>query len=134
MHLTSAIACLACSLMIASSADAGTNSFSRSVVSGQPKRIAAYHSWDPNTCQSLAATMKVMTKPKHGTLIPRIVPHTITTSRFGTVRNCAGKPIKALQVDYRSAPSFRGTDTFTIEVIFGWEGRTDTDNYTVTVN
>lgn len=106
---------------------------SRTARSGQPTRIAAYHSWDPDSCVSLAASMNVINKPAHGVLTARIVPHTITTSRFGTVRNCAGKPIKALAIDYRSKPGFKGTDTFVIDVVFGWQGRRDTDTYTVTV-
>ena len=123
------------SLSIFYSADvlAGSNSFSRNATSGRPARIAVYHSWDPQTCRSLSATMNVLSKPSHGVLIPRVVPHVITTSRFGTVQNCVGKPIKALQIDYKSTPEFRGTDTFAIDVTFGWEGRRDTDTYTMTV-
>ena len=102
--------------------------------SGQPTRINAYHSWDPDSCVSQAATMNVTTKPAHGVLTARIVPHTITTSRFGTVRNCTGRPIKALAIEYRSTPGFRGTDSFVIDVVFGWQSRRDTDNYTVTVD
>ena len=124
---------LALCLLLSANAFAGTNSFSRTAVSGQPKRIAAYHSWDPQTCKSLSAKMTVLSKPSHGVLIPHVVPSTITQSRFGSVGHCAGTPIKALQVDYKSAPGYRGTDTFTIEVIFGFEGRQDTDNYTVTI-
>ena len=123
----------ACSVLVISSADAGANSFSRTVTSGQPKRIAAYHSWDPYSCVSLGATMNVLSKPAHGVLVPRVVDHTITTSRFGPVQRCIGKPIKALQIEYKSTPGYRGTDTFSIDVIFGWEGRRDTDTYTVTV-
>ena len=125
---------LVCSLLFSANANAGTNYFTRSATSGQPKRIAAYHSWDPNNCTSLGATMKVTSKPAHGILIPRVVSHTITTSRFGAVRHCTGKPIKALQIEYKSAPGYRGTDTFTIEVTFGWEGRQDIDIYTVTID
>jgi hypothetical protein len=112
---------------------ADANMISRTARSGQPTRIAAYHSWDPASCVSLAATMNVTTKPAHGVLTARIVPHTITTSRFGTVRNCAGKPIKALAIEYRSTPGFRGADSFMIDVVFGWQGRRDTDNYLITV-
>jgi hypothetical protein len=107
---------------------------SKTARSGQPTRINAYHSWDPDSCVSQAASMNVTTKPAHGVLTARIVPHTITTSRFGPVRNCTGKPIKALAIEYRSTPGFKGTDSFVIDVIFGWQGRRDTDNYTVTVD
>lgn len=124
---------LGCSLLFNANAYAGTNSFSRTATSGQPKRIAAYHSWEPDSCSSLSAKINVVSKPAHGVLIPRVVSHTITTSRFGTVRNCAGKPIKALQIEYKSVAGYRGTDTFTIDVTFGWEGRRDIDTYTVTV-
>ena len=115
------------------SANAYAATFSRTVISGQPTRIAAYHSWDPGSCNSLAATMNVVVKPSHGTLIPHVVPHIITSSRFVGNTRCAGKPIKALQVDYKSTPGYHGTDTFTIDVIFGFEGRRDTDVYSVTV-
>jgi hypothetical protein len=116
-----------------SKADAGANSFSRTVTSGQPKRIAAYHSWDPATCNSLGATMNVVSKPAHGVLIPRVVDVTITTSRFGPVQRCLGQPIKALEIEYKSTPGYRGTDIFSIDVIFGWQGRRDTDTYTMTI-
>ncbi|MHB8273042.1 hypothetical protein [Bradyrhizobium sp.] len=124
---------LVCSLLLGANAHAGTNSFSRVAASGQPKRVAAYHSWDPHNCTSLSAKMNLVSKPSHGVLIPRVVPHTITTSRFGSVGNCAGKPIKALQIEYKSVSGYHGTDTFTIDVTFGWEGRRDIDTYTVTV-
>jgi hypothetical protein len=133
-HLRNLVTIALCfSLLFSANAYAGANSISRTATSGQPKRVAAYHSWDPDNCTSLSAKMNVVSKPTHGVLIPRVVSHTITTSRFGTVRNCAGKPIKALQIEYKSAPGYHGTDTFTIDVIFGWEGRRDTDTYTVTV-
>ena len=120
-------------LLLAANGHATANSFSRNATSGQPKRVAAYHSWDPQTCSSLSATMNVLSKPAHGVLIPRVVPHVITTSRYGTVQNCVGRPIKALQIEYKSAPGYRGSDTFSIDVTFGWEGRRDTDTYTMTV-
>jgi hypothetical protein len=113
--------------------NAGADSFSRTATSGQPKRVAAYHSWDPITCASLAAKVNVVSKPAHGTLTPRVVPHTITVSRYGTVQHCAGTPIKALQIEYKSARGYHGIDTFTLEVTFGWEGRRATDTYTVNV-
>ena len=113
--------------------DAGANSFSRTATSGQAKRIAAYHSWDPVTCKSLAATVNIVSKPAHGVLIPHIVDTTITRSRFGSVGRCAGTSIKALEIDYKSTRGYHGTDTFTLDVIFGWEHRQDKDTYTVTV-
>jgi hypothetical protein len=122
---------LGCCLLFSATAYAATKS--KTAVSGRPTRVAAYHSWDPNSCASLAATMNVLVQPAHGVLIPRVVPHVITTSRFGTVAHCTGHSIKALQIEYKSAPGYRGVDTFTIDVIFGFEGRRDTDTYTVTV-
>jgi hypothetical protein len=109
------------------------NSITRTVRSGQAARMAAYHSWDPASCQSLAADLNIVTKPTHGVLIPRVVPHRISVSRFGSVGHCYGKPIKALQIEYRSMPGFKGMDTFSLDVVFGFQGRHDTDNYTVTV-
>lgn len=113
--------------------DASANSFSRTATSGQPKRIAAYHSWDPNTCKSLAATVNIVSKPAHGVLVPHLVDTTITSSRFGSVGRCAGASIKALEIDYKSTPGYHGNDTFTLDVIFGWEHRQDRDTYTITV-
>lgn len=113
--------------------DACASSFSRTATSGQPKRIAAYHSWDPNSCKSLAATVTIASKPAHGVLIPHLVDTAITRSRFGSVGRCAGTSIKALEIDYKSTRGFHGTDTFTLDVIFGWEHRQDKDTYTVTV-
>ena len=102
-------------------------------VSGKPIRVAAYHSWDPLTCKSNSASLVVATKPSHGVLIPHVTDHTITTSRFGAVGHCFGKPIRALQIDYRPNSGYRGTDSFVIDVTFGYEGRHDIDAYTITV-
>jgi hypothetical protein len=77
--------------------------------------------------------MNVVGKPAHGVLIPHVINHTIANSRFGPVGYCAGKPIKALQIDYRSDMGYRGSDSFTIDITFGFEGRRDIDTYTVAV-
>jgi hypothetical protein len=37
-------------------------------------------------------------------------------------------------IDYRSTPGFRGTDSLVIDVVFGWQGRRNTDKYSVTVD
>jgi hypothetical protein len=103
------------------------------VISGKPTRVHAYHSWDPSTCKSNSAKMTVVSRPAHGILIPHVVDHVITNSRFGPVGHCHGKPIRALQIDYKSEAGYRGNDSFIIDVTFGFEGRRDIDTYTVTV-
>ena len=112
---------------------AGENAIERTVASGRPAQVAAYHSWDPVDCKSLAAKLTVLTKPSHGTLIPSLVPHVITTSRLGAPGSCYGKPITALQLSYKSAPGYHGPDSFTIDVTFGFENRKDRDAYSITV-
>jgi hypothetical protein len=132
-QLVAAAFCVA--LAWTSGATANSNSFSKTVPPGKPTRVAAYHSWDPTTCASLSATMNVQANPKHGTLVPHVTTTTIRTTRIGTggVGQCYGHAIKALQIDYKPAPGYRGPDSFIIEVIFGYTERRDTDTYNITV-
>jgi hypothetical protein len=91
-----------------------------------------YHSWDQD-CASNSGMVKVLTKPEHGTLTPRIVDWRISRLRRSQQQSpCAGTPIKAFEVSYRSDDGFVGVDTFTLDIMFGG-GRHDTDFYTVTV-
>jgi len=118
------------SLTLNNYAHAATNLLSRIVISGKAKRIAAYHSWD-RTCNSLAATVNVVTGPSHGVLVPRVVSRTIKRGTRGSTQ-CFGQPIKALEILYKSRPGYRGADTFVIDVIYG-AGFRDTNTYTVTI-
>jgi hypothetical protein len=127
---------LICFVCFAASTSASANTISHTVVSGQPTRVAAYHSWDPeNNCAFRTVTMNVSVRPTHGTLVPRVALHTIATTRFGAggLSKCTGKQTKALEIYYRSNTGFHGTDTFTIDVIFGWQNRHDIDNYLINV-
>jgi hypothetical protein len=112
-------------------ADGWADSFSRNVRSGQQTRITDFRSWDRD-CKSQAATIKMVAKPSHGVVIPHIISSTIQSARFGDSGTCIGRPIHALQVDYKSTPGYRGTDNFTWDVDLG-SGRQVRDTWTVTV-
>jgi hypothetical protein len=132
MKVASPIALLGWTFCLLTAA-AYANSLSRSAVSGQAKRVARYHSWDAYNCKSLAATVNIISKPSHGILIPHIVDTTITTSRYGSVGHCSGTRLKALEIDYKSIPTYHGSDVFVLDVTFGFDQKRDRDTYTITV-
>jgi hypothetical protein len=97
----------------------------------QPTRLQAYYSWGPG-CSFRTVTTNVSVQPAHGTLIPHTSMETIRTARFGEVGSCAGKQHKALQIDYKSDAGFHGTDSVTIDIVFGSK-RHDVDHFSITV-
>ena len=107
--------------------------FNRTVPSGVTSRVHHYRSWGKN-CEGNGGMVKLLTKPQHGKLTTRTVDSRIEINRFARdgKTECTGRPIKAFEVNYRSDPGFRGTDTFTIEMVTG-RGSRDVDNYTVNV-
>ena len=91
-----------------------------------------YHAWNRD-CSAGAAVVKVVAKPQHGKLASGTVASQISRNRLGGRNQCLGKPILGFEVKYTSAPGFRGTETFTIEVIYGSRAPI-TDSYIVNVH
>jgi hypothetical protein len=111
---------------------AAAEHFTRTAFSGETTRMFVYHSVNGD-CIANSGIVKVTTRPSHGKLTNHIVRKVIRRSRFGTDQfRCSGAMTKGFQVDYRSAPGFRGTDNFSLEMRFG-SGRVGTDEFTVFV-
>jgi hypothetical protein len=105
--------------------------FSVTAASGQVIKVQDYKSWK-NDCTSTTGTVRVLTKPQHGTLSTRIVDSTISShTRIPRVTYCTGVPIKAFRVNYASTRGFHGTDNFSLEAV--WPSHSDIDNYVITV-
>jgi opacity protein-like surface antigen len=123
-----------CILTCGFSACAQAETFNRTAVSGVSTVVAHYYDWDPNSCQSLPGTVKLLAKPQHGKLSTRYVDWVISKSRYtGTTSVCAGTRTKAFQITYRSQPGFSGVDSFTVHVAFGFKNMMATDVYSINV-
>lgn len=103
-----------------------------SVPSGVKQHVHTYRHWSRKDCSAQAGVVRVVTKPEHGTLIPRQIDTTIGRDRFNPNDiSCWGRPIKGFEVEYQSKPGFHGWDTFTIETTYG--KRQAIDVYLVTI-
>ena len=104
----------------------------RTAQPGKTTRMFVYTSWNKD-CSSKTGVVRVVAKPRHGTLIPhRDVDTTIGRNRVKPNDSCYGMPTKGFQVDYTSKPGYRGTDSFVIEATFGTQA-TIVDTFTVIV-
>ena len=113
--------------------DAYADSIARTANSGELKRLWTYRAWD-SQCKSLGAKINVLSKPEHGDIVPQVVKTILgqTFNRFGSAGRCAGTLIAGLEVYYKSVEGYRGTDTVTLEIVYGY-GRHITDTFTITV-
>jgi hypothetical protein len=93
--------------------------------------MKVYHAWNRD-CSAGAGVVKVVTKPQHGKLVSGTVASKISRNRLGGRNQCLGKPILGFEVKYTSRAGFRGTDSFTIDVIYGSRAPI-TDSYIVSV-
>jgi hypothetical protein len=110
-----AIICVAAFFTTPEQAHAET--FLRNVKSGPTARMYTYHSWNQD-CSPESGVVKVVTKPQHGKLTPIKDYSPPYRNRFQTSDPCLGKIMQGFRVEYTSAPGYRGTDSFVIEVTF----------------
>jgi len=104
----------------------------RTVTSGQGSIVGRYYTWTTPDCRSAFGTVKVISKPEHGTISNHLVDAEIGVSRRKRVPDqCFGKPIKALAVTYRSEPGYHGVDHFTLDATF--KAYRDVDTFTINV-
>jgi hypothetical protein len=117
--------------LIAASDFADAKTVSKTAASGKTVLMYTYANWTPD-CSSYGGVVNLVTRPQHGRVSPRkgIVP-TPPDRLFG-ITKCYGKPIMGFHVYYTSAPGFRGTDSFTIEVKYE-QYPTQVDTFTITV-
>jgi hypothetical protein len=109
------------------------DTFIVSVRSGDNTVVHGYVHWNKNDCSSRTGIVRVVSKPRHGKLIPSEEDGTIRRNRFKPDDlTCVGKPIKVFKVYYQSDTGFHGQDRFTIEATYS--KRQVLDVYNVTVN
>jgi hypothetical protein len=131
VEIRSITAGLAFLLMMISSAFGGIT-VRKTVQAGVTTELHAYTSWQQHTCATNGGVVRPVSKPQHGTLIPRKGTRMFPTSRHGP-DECAGRAYPAFVIFYRSDPNFRGVDSFSVEVTFGGSATGEVDDYTVTV-
>jgi hypothetical protein len=117
--------------LMAASDVADAKTVNKTAAPGKPELMYTYTAWKLD-CSANSGVVALVTRPQHGRVSPRkgIVP--IGLHRLFGMTKCYGKPAPGFQVYYTSAPGFRGTDSFTIEVKY--EGLpTLVDTFTITV-
>lgn len=128
-----AISAAVMTLVLVTASAAHADAIFRKASSGKTTRMITYKSWKPGECTANVGVVKVVSKPAHGTLTPRPgVATTIGKNRVGNDDSCMGRAITGFQVDYKSDPGYRGTDSFVIETTYGKRSMT-VDAFTVTV-
>jgi hypothetical protein len=110
---------IATNVLIATVGIANADSIHRQVSSGSAVRVWTYRNYDRTYCTDMPGTVKVVTKPAHGTISQHSALSRIRSARVGNT-HCIGQVNTGLEITYRSNPGFRGTDTFTLEV--DWAG------------
>jgi hypothetical protein len=110
--------------------------FNKLVRAGVTTELHDYTSWDRHTCKVNGGILKVLTKPQHGKLISQKTTRVFTAVRDAQENfiqsKCTGKAYPAFVVYYRSAPEFRGVDSFSLQLTFG-SGNSYVDDYNITV-
>ena len=75
-----------------------------------------YFTWKAD-CRSAFGTVKVISKPQHGTISNHLIDWRIGISRRkGVPDQCFGRPIKALAVFYKPQPGYHGIDSFSLDL------------------
>jgi hypothetical protein len=103
----------------------------RTVASGETRIVGRYFTWKAD-CRSAFGTVKVISKPQHGTISNQLVDARIGVSRHkGFADQCFGRPIRALAVFYKPQPGYHGIDSFSLDATF--DAYREVDTYTINV-
>lgn len=105
-------------LLLVLPAMAQAKSYSRTATSGKSQWIDAYYGWN-NDCSFKTINVDVVEQAGHGQVSPKIETRKITRAQVGSVRNCLGKPTRAVAVYYKSKSGYRGTDRFKVRMSVG---------------
>ena len=104
---------------------------SKTVAAGRASNIDHYTGWN-NDCSFMVIKIDVTSKPAHGSVSTRISNGRIPGhADIGSSSACAGKPTKVLNLYYKPARGYRGTDSFTVNMSSG--GSPQTYYYQITV-
>jgi hypothetical protein len=122
-------------LLSTSIAPAMAGTISKTVAAGRASNVDHYTGWN-NDCSFMLIKIDVTTKPAHGSVSTRITSGRISGhADIGSAGSCAGKPTKVLQLYYKPAPGYRGSDSFTVNMTSGsgFGAKTQTYYYQMTV-
>jgi hypothetical protein len=99
---------------------------------GRSIKVDSFGTYNPDCSVIGRATVSVTAPPQGGT-VETSDGRAFPTFLSGNIRfQCDKRNLPATLLYYRAAPSFTGTDTFTIEVVFG-SGEARQLRYTVNV-
>jgi len=104
------------SLLIFACAAVPTDHHQYSVGVNSKVRTVSYNAWD-NDCQTRKPSIRVVTKPKHGTLSikPEKMKLVGSKAKIGSVGLCAGRTVIGSVVFYAPKAGLKGTDEFLLE-------------------
>ncbi len=103
----------------------------RAVASGETRMVGRYFTWKAD-CHSAFGTVKVISKPQHGTISNHLIDARIGVSRRkGVPDQCFGRPIRALAVFYKPQRGYHGIDPFSLDATF--DAFREVDTFTVNV-
>jgi hypothetical protein len=122
---------VAISMALSGPSVAATWEYTREAESGKAKVVWRYQNWN-SKCEERGGVVRVVTRPQHGTLLRKRVVTPVLSNRLNPSDHCIGKVVPGLEVSYKSASGFHGTDRFVIERTLA-SGRVDIDTFIVTV-
>ena len=123
-------ATIACAALAATAVAAET--LAKTVPAGQTTKLDHYTGWKDD-CSFLEIAVNVLSKPAHGEVSHRIAKGVIpANAKLGSSGSCAGKPTEVLELYYRPAKGFHGSDSLTVEMTNGGQSST-TFTYDITV-
>jgi hypothetical protein len=99
---------VACIFLLAMTSISHGRTFSRFAQSGVSRGMHTYHSFKAD-CTGKGGVVKVLVKPKHGT----IRHFTVTSNPYSL-----NHPCYRIEMEGTSTPGYRGSDSFKLEVSF----------------
>ena len=118
MHLWKLAAAIVAALFLTVQvADAKTVRYSKSARANASTKIDHYSGWNDD-CSFLTIDIDVVDKPAHGTVRPKVATGRIPRPQVGSRQGaqCAGRPMKIIEVYYTPSRGFRGRDQFKVRM------------------
>jgi hypothetical protein len=92
---------ISCILIVITPHFADARVLTKTAKAGQATVMQVYITWKYD-CSMDAGIVKVLVKPQHGKLIPRLGPHRVGVGRYTGSRQCEGTIGRGFHVYYRS--------------------------------
>lgn len=113
--IQSGLPALAAALCLCTALSATAGTISKTVPAGRASKVDHYTGWNDD-CSFLSVNVDILVKPAHGTLAPRTAMGRIGEAQIGNAGACRGKPTKVLELYYKPARGYRGTDGFSVNM------------------